>query len=357
MSEKRMTKRELKRRRQRNRRILLFIFGLLLVGVIFSGVLFFLNRSQNKKDQKDGKQTEVEGEPSSEATPTPEDTPTPTPEPLPSVDLSTIDSKSAILIRLTDGQVIAEKEADTRIYPASMTKIMTAIVGLENISDLNQLITIDRETYDRLYLEGASMAGFVPGDQVKAIDILYGVMLPSGAECCVGLAEYLFGSEAAFVEKMNEKAAGLGMADTHFVTSTGLHDPEHYTTVRDLTKLVTYALKNETFRTIYTAHEYTTSPTAGNPEGLHFLSTMFKKMETSAVNGGEIEGGKTGYTSDAGQCLASLAQVNGTEYILVTAGAQGSPSTEPYHVWDAIQVYNQIGGGNSESLVTEEPAA
>ncbi len=357
MSEKRMTKRELKRRRQRNRRILLFIFGLLLVGVIFSGVLFFLNRSQNKKDQKDGKQTEVEGEPSSEATPTPEDTLTPTPEPLPSVDLSTIDSKSAILIRLTNGQVIAEKEADTRIYPASMTKIMTAIVGLENISDLNQLITIDRETYDRLYLEGASMAGFVPGDQVKAIDILYGVMLPSGAECCVGLAEYLFGSEAAFVEKMNEKAAGLGMADTHFVTSTGLHDPEHYTTVRDLTKLVTYALKNETFRTIYTAHEYTTSPTAGNPEGLHFLSTMFKKMETSAVNGGEIEGGKTGYTSDAGQCLASLAQVNGTEYILVTAGAQGSPSTEPYHVWDAIQVYNQIGGGNAESPVTEEPAA
>lgn len=186
------------------------------------------------------------------------------------------------------------------------------------------------------------MAGFAPGDQVKAMDVLYGVMLPSGAESCVGLANHLFGSEEAFVDRMNEKAQELGMTNTHFVTSTGLHDPEHYTTARDLTKLLTYALQNETFRTIYTSHEYTTSPTAGNPSGLHFLSTMFKKMDTSAVNGGEIEGGKTGYTSDAGQCLASLAKVDDTEYILVTAGAQGSPSTEPYHIWDAVNVYNQI---------------
>lgn len=344
MSEKRLTKKQMRRRRQRNRRILMFLVGFLIVGAVFSGVLFFLNKNQEKSKKENDKQTEAEGQ-ETEVTPTvtATPTPTPTPEPLPVVDLSAIDSKSAILMRLGDGQVVVEKEADTRIYPASMTKIMTAIIGLENLSDLNQLITIDRETYDQLYLEGASMAGFAPGDQVKAIDILYGVMLPSGAECCVGLAQYLFGSETAFVEKMNEKAAQLGMNNTHFVTSTGLHDPEHYTTVRDLTKLLTYALQNETFREIYTAHEYTTSPTAGNPSGLHFLSTMFKKMDTSAVNGGEIEGGKTGYTSDAGQCLASLAIVNGTEYILVTAGAQGSPSTEPYHIIDAVNVYNQIG--------------
>ena len=341
-----MTKRQRRRIRQRNRRILLFVIGLLLVGAIFFGILMLFgnkdkaNTDKNPSNTGESQSEELQQE---ETIPTETPTPTPTPEPLPTVDLSSINSKSAILVRLSDMEVAAEKEADTRIYPASMTKIMTAVVGLENLSGMDEVITIDRETYDRLFTEGASLAGFAPGDQVKALDILYGVMLPSGAECCIGLAQHLCGSEEAFVEKMNEKAKELGMNDTHFVTATGLHDAEHYTTVRDLTKLLSYALQNTTFRKIYCTHEYTTSPTAGNPNGLHFLSTMFKKMESSAVNGGEIEGGKTGYTSEAGQCLASLAIVNGTEYILITAGAQGSPSTEPYHIWDAQAVYNQIG--------------
>lgn len=352
MSKKKMTKRQRRRIRQRNRRILLFVTGLLLVGAIFFGILMLFGNkdkanSDNKSSDTGKSQSEELQQTEAEQIPTETPTPTPTPEPLPSVDLSTIDSKSAILVRLSDMEVAAEKEADTRIYPASMTKIMTAVVGLENLSSLDDFITIDQATYDRLFTEGASLAGFAPGDQVKALDILYGVMLPSGAECCIGLAQHLFGSEEAFVQKMNEKAQELGMKDTHFVTATGLHDPEHYTTVRDLTKLLSYALQNETFRTIYCTHEYTTSPTAGNPNGLHFLSTMFKKMESSAVNGGEIEGGKTGYTSEAGQCLASLAVVNGAEYILVTAGAQGSPSTDPYHIWDAQAVYNQIGSADA----------
>ena len=221
---------------------------------------------------------------------------------------------------------------------------------MENLSDLNETITIDRDMYDRLYTEGASLAGFGAGDEVKAIDILYGVMLTSGAECCVGLAQHLFGSEENFVAKMNEKAAELGMDSTHFVTCTGLHDENHYTTVRDLTKLLSYALQNDTFRQIYCTSEYTTSATASAPEGLHFLSTMFKKMDSPAVNGGEIEGGKTGYTSEAGQCLASLAKVDDVEYILVTAGAPGGPSTEPYHIEDAKTVYNRIQAGEQGSV-------
>ena len=278
MSEKKLTKRQLRRRRERNRRIVMFLVGFLLVGLIFSGILFLLNKKQGKEkpeEKENGKRTEEQVQDTVKNTPTP--TPTATPEPAPTVDLSGIDSKAAILVRLLDGQVVAEKEADTRIYPASMTKIMTAIIGLENISDLNQMITIDRSMYDRLYLEGASMAGFAPGDQVKAIDILYGVMLPSGAECCVGLAEYLFGSEEAFVGKMNEKAAELGMENTHFVTSTGLHDPEHYTTVRDLTKLLTYALQNETFRAIYTNIPQALLPAI--PKGYISLAPCLRKWK------------------------------------------------------------------------------
>ncbi|NCB93515.1 MAG: D-alanyl-D-alanine carboxypeptidase [Clostridia bacterium] len=348
MSKQKMSKKQMMRKKQRNRRIVTFIIGFVVIALIWLGVLIFIGQRQKKAQTDTAVPTQEAQIPEEQTTETPEATatpePTPTAEPLPTVDLSAMDSKSGILIRLSDGSVVAEKEADTRIYPASMTKIMTAVIALENLTDMEALIPIDAATYDMLYTQEASMAGFAPGDQVKAIDMLYGIMLPSGAECCLGVAEHLFGSEEAFVAKMNEKAQELGMTNTHFVTSTGLHDPEHYTTARDLSKLLSYALQNETFRTIYCSHEYTTSPTAGNPEGLHFLSTMFKKMDTSAINGGEIEGGKTGYTSDAGQCLASLAMVDSTEYILITAGAQGGPSTEPYHILDAIAVYDQIAG-------------
>lgn len=347
---KRLTKKQRRRIRQRNRRIAFGCMGLLLV--LLAGILIAVNKKNQEKD------VEASGENSlSEEVVQEEVTlePTPTPEPVPEVDFQVLDSKSAILIRLEDGQTVNEKDADARIYPASMTKIMTALIGIENISDLNAAITIKQETYDRLYLEGASLAGFPAGEQIPVIDMLYGVMLPSGAECCVGISEYLYGSEDAFVQKMNEKAQELGMTSTNFVTSTGLHDDQHYTTVRDLAKLLTYALDNETFRTIYCSREYTTSPTSANPSGLTFLSTMFKKLESSQVNGGEILGGKTGYTSEAGQCLASLARVDGKEYILVTAGAQGSPSTEPYHILDAVAVYNQISEVQTmDETVTED---
>lgn len=346
MAKKRMTKKERMRQRRRRQRMM-FGGGLLLVAVVFTVILLLLGSKGCGTSKAEG--DEVEAVPSAEATEAPTTEPTPTPEPVPSVDISDINSRSGILVRLSDGKVVAEKDADAKIYPASMTKIMTAVVGLENLSDQNETITIDRDTYDRLYTEGASLAGFGAGDEVKAIDILYGVMLPSAAECCVGLAQHLFGSEENFVAKMNEKAAELGMDSTHFVTCTGLHDENHYTTVRDLTKLLSYALQNDTFRQIYCTSEYTTSATASAPEGLHFLSTMFKKMDSPEVNGGEIEGGKTGYTGEAGQCLASLAKVDDVEYILVTAGAPGGPSTEPYHIEDAKAVYNRIQAGEQGS--------
>ena len=265
------------------------------------------------------------------------------------LDISGINSPYAVLMQVRGGRVIGEINGEEQMYPASMTKIMTTIVAIENLKDLDQEITLTNEMFEGLYEQDATQAGFQPGETVRAIDLLYGVMLPSGAECCVGLAQHLFGSEENFVAKMNEKAAELGMDSTHFVTCTGLHDENHYTTVRDLTKLLSYALQNDTFRQIYCTSEYTTSATASAPEGLHFLSTMFKKMDSPEVNGGEIEGGKTGYTGEAGQCLASLAKVDDVEYILVTAGAPGGPSTEPYHIEDAKAVYNRIQAGEQGS--------
>ena len=202
--------------------------------------------------------------------------------------------------------------------------------------------------FNKLYIEGASMAGFQPGEEVKLKDMLYGILLPSGAECCIAFAEQIAGSEEAFVEMMNQKAEELGMHYTHFSNSTGLQDKEHYSTVEDITLLLEYALKNDAFRAVFVSESYRVEPTEQHPEGLALQSTMFKEFGNEGISGGEIPGGeilggKTGYTDEAGLCLASLAEVNGKEYILVTAGAEGSHDTKPYHIMDAIAVYGGVG--------------
>lgn len=257
--------------------------------------------------------------------------------------LNGLNSHNAILMDLGAGRVLADKGADERIYPASLTKIMTAILAVENIPDLQESITVPERIFPGLYAEEASMAGFCPGEEALGMDLLYGVLLPSGAECCLTFAEKIAGSEDAFVGLMNEKAKELGMDDTHFTNSTGLQDGEHYSTVRDISTLLLYALENDTFRQVFTSSSHSTSPSACHPEGFTFVSTMFQKMNSAKVTGGEILGGKTGYTKDAGLCLASLAVIDGKEYILVTAHARGDHETRQYHVQDAVKVYSQIG--------------
>ena len=259
------------------------------------------------------------------------------------VQLDTLNSPYAILMDASTGEVLAEQNADTQMYPASMTKILTAVTAMESVNSLDEIVTMPYEIYATLYEEGASMAGFEAGEQASVRQLLYGVILPSGAECCIALADLIDGSESAFVQRMNEKAQALGMSSTHFVTCTGLHDAQHYSTVRDIAVLLQYALQSSDFREIFTAHSYSVAPTAQHPEGFTFYSTMFQSLGDASVTGGEILGGKTGYTEEAGLCLASLAQVNGREYILVTAGAPGSHDTEPLHTIDAKAVYNRIG--------------
>ena len=260
-----------------------------------------------------------------------------------SVDLEQLKSQFAILTDESTGVTIAEHGGRERIYPASLTKIMTAVLALEYSGDLDEQLTMPDGIFESLYAEGASMAGFQPGEVIRIRDLLYGVLLPSGAECCLTFAQRIAGSEAAFVELMNEKAGELGMVNTHFCNCTGLHDPEHYSTVEDISLLLRYALENKNFREAFTTGRYSVPPTNKHPDGFTFYSTMFSYMDTSAVDGGEITGGKTGYTEEAGLCLASVARVNGREYVLVTAKAEGNHETEQFHILDAQNVYNQIG--------------
>lgn len=260
-------------------------------------------------------------------------------QPMLDVDLY---SSNAILVNLDENQILLDKKSEEKIYPASLTKMMTVLVAIEQIANLQEEIILPKHIFQDLLEENASVAGFLPNEKLTIEDLLYGSMLPSGAEASLGLAEYAAGSEQKFVNMMNEKARQLGMKNTNFVNTTGLHHPEHYTTVKDMSLLLQYALTNDEFRNVYTAVRYSIKSTNLHPEGITFTSRMFQHMTSSALPGGEILGGKTGYTEDAGLCLASLALINGQEYVLVTVGADGSPRTEQFNVKDALLVYSQL---------------
>lgn len=260
------------------------------------------------------------------------------------VDLSSLYSKSAVLLDLDTGEIAAQKKSQERIYPASLTKMMTVLLVLENGEDLGKQVRLSEDIFPELYEEGASMAGFLPGEHATVRDLLYGAMLPSGGECCKALAEEVAGSEDKFADLMNKKAEELGMKHTHFVNSTGLPDKKHYTTTKDLARLLEYAWENGDFRAIFTTRSYTVPPTDGHPEGFTFSSLMFQEMEQSGVASDYILGGKTGYTSEAGLCLASVGTAGDKTYALITAKADGSHDTQPYHILDAVSVFQKLNG-------------
>ena len=252
-----------------------------------------------------------------------------------------IHSTHAILLNLQNGKVLFSKSSNQKTYPASLTKIMTSILAIEKLPDLNKRILLPADIFNELNKQNASMAGFLPNEKVKAIDLLYGTMLPSGAEAATALANETAGSQADFVDLMNQKAKDLGMNHTHFVNATGMYDANHYTTVKDMSVLLQYALKNQTFRKIFITERYSTAPTNKNPSGITFTSTLFQNMKSPEFDGGKIIGGKTGYTDEAGLCLASLAKKGNSEYILITTGAVGNHQTEQYNITDAKNVYSK----------------
>lgn len=259
-----------------------------------------------------------------------------------SISPDELNSSNVILFNLEKDTIIMEKNIKDKIYPASLTKIMTAILAIESLPDLNEEIILSNDVFNGLYEAGAAMAGFKSGEKVRAIDLLYGALLRSGADACVGIAHLVAGSEQEYTELMNKKAVKLKMINTHFSNTTGLHADDHYTTMEDLAILVKYALKNETFREIFTTEKYITPPTNKNPNGITVYNYMFRNIGEQNSDDFEIIGGKTGFTDEAGLCLASLAKKGDQEYVLITVGAKGNTRTEQYNITDALNVYSSI---------------
>ncbi len=260
----------------------------------------------------------------------------------PMLDISDLQSESGLLTEMDSGAILAEKNPKEIVYPASLTKMMTALVAIEMAEDMDSPVTISDKIYPQLYAEDASMAGFLAGETVTVSDLLYGTLLRSGAECCLTLANYFAGSEPKFVTLMNEKAEELGMNDTHFCNTTGLHDPRHVSTVTDLSILLRYALNNDTFRQIFTTKEYQSGGTDEHPEGLYMESTTFQWLAALGAKNVTVLGGKTGYTKEAGYCLATLISAQGRETVLVTAKGDEKNGEVPVHVIDAASVFDLL---------------
>ncbi len=249
-------------------------------------------------------------------------------------------SRYALLLHRGSGRVIAEKNASKVTYPASITKIMTVLVALEKLENPDATVTITADLINRLVERNAARAGFEAGEKVSATDMMYAALLPSGADGSVGLAELVAGSESAFARLMNQKADALGMDDTNFVNATGLHEDKHRSTCHDLAILLNAALDNPRFREIFTTTHHRSSATEEHPNGLYMRSTMDTYLSAEQIGRDYFLGGKTGYTGQAGLCLASLAQWEGEEYILITLGAGDGENTPRYQVHDAVLVFD-----------------
>ncbi len=260
-----------------------------------------------------------------------------------------IESESIIFVNCDDNTVVAARNAKARCYPASTTKIMTVLVAAENIVDINDTFTMSYEITDPLYIEEATMAGFLNGEAVNMTDLLYGAILPSGADACMGLAIKISGSEENFVELMNKKANELGLRDTHFTNSTGLFNPDHYTTAEDMAVIVRAAMQNELCREIMSSYKHTTAATPQNPEGIELTSTLFSYMYGTEPEGADILGGKTGFVSESGYCIASFGKgENGQEYVCVTlSGVSLWPTA-----YDQIDLYSLYAGGSEKRYVS-----
>lgn len=217
-------------------------------------------------------------------------------------------------------QVLYEKNAEAKLYPASLTKVLTALTAMERISDLDETITITAAMLEGLEDGTYSIAGFLLGEEVTVRDLLYGVLLPSGADACQALAIALFGSEEAMVEAMNETASSIGMTHSHFTNTVGMHDADHYTSVSDLFLLMKQAWQNDTLHTIMSTASYTTSSSYYHGEGLRLENSWVAQFAYDELENRYVLGGKTGYTPEAGYCLASVCEIQGREVIVIIAG-------------------------------------
>ena len=237
--------------------------------------------------------------------------------------------KGAILYEIDTGTMVFSHNPDTKLYPASTTKIMTCLIALER-GNLSDVVTASEEAIAQIDASSSSI-DLVVGEQMTLENLLYGLMVSSGNDAAIVISEHIAGSEAEFVDLMNQKAKEIGCTGTHFANAHGLHDEEHYTTARDMAKIMLAALEYEKFHELYSTAYYNIPAT--NKSGVRQLtSTNYLITETIlfAYQDSRVIGGKTGFTTPAGRCLITVSESNGMRMLCVVLGAETEYSDDGY---------------------------
>ena len=240
-----------------------------------------------------------------------------------------INSKNAILYNMNDKSVIYEKNSEDVVQIASLTKIVTAITVIENTDNLEKEVTITKDMLKGL--DGYAKVGFKVGDKLTYMELLYALMLPSAADAAQALAIDIGGSIEEFANLMNQKVEEIGVTNSKFDNPTGMDSENNYSTASDLAQILIYSLENDTFKTLFNTNYYT-------------INSINKKIEKTLITTGSqynldtsiIKGAKTGFTYDAGMCLASTTSVDGVDYLLITLGAKARTTN---NLKDTIKIY------------------
>jgi D-alanyl-D-alanine carboxypeptidase (penicillin-binding protein 5/6) len=262
------------------------------------------------------------------------------------IPANSINASHAALADLESGKIIASRKADEVIYPASMTKVMTLIVIVENLPDedcLKEEIKVSEAVYDAMKAAGSSGIGMAAGEKLTVEAMLHALMLKSDGIAACELARYVAGSEEDFVELMNQKAEKMGLSNTHFENPTGLHHPNHKTTAREIASIMAYAMNMKLCRKILLAQFYQ-APCVG-ADGAKFnyniyhnlVVTKFEEIPVNQPSAIKVAAGKTGFTDEARYCLVTYAESSdGHGYVCVTAKGESYNAC----IADYITIYN-----------------
>ena len=239
-----------------------------------------------------------------------------------------INSNNVILINLNEDKILYEKNSDSKTYIASLTKIMTAVVALENIDDLSTKVLLTTEDFKYVYRYDLQTSGLRVNNSYTYEELLYALLLPSGADAASCIARNIGGSVSNFVKMMNDKAKELNLNNTKFANPIGYDDINNYSTVKEISILFKYALNNEIFKKIITTFSYKTHD---NITLNHTIKYYANKYNLSLNN---INGGKTGSETLAGYCMASIS-LKDVNYMLITTNSK----TKDGQIKDALNLY------------------
>lgn len=254
-----------------------------------------------------------------------------------------IDSKIVEIYDFTDDKILYEIDSKNKTSIASLTKIATIMVAIEDIDNLDEEVVITRNILKTVDYS-LSVADLKAGDKVTYRDLLYASILPSGGDATNAIAILCSGSLENHVNKMNDLIKKIGLKNTHFVNVTGLDDNNHYSTADDVRKLLSYALNNDLFKKIYTTRDYTLT------NGLKVKSTIYLYNPSNRLDTTPILGSKSGHTDEAGYCLSSLSNINGHQIMIINLKAKKN-NLYYYNVVDSLDLIKFLNDNFKEQVL------